>query len=31
MTYAIRSVLADLLRWLAAKVDPEKYSAGLTD
>ena len=23
MTYAIRSCLADLLRWLAGKVDPE--------
>lgn len=26
MTYAIRSVLADFLRWLAAKVDPEKWN-----
>lgn len=24
MTYAIRSCLAGLLRWLARKVDPEK-------
>lgn len=31
MTYAIRSLLADLLRWLAGKVDPEDYKAGGTD
>lgn len=31
MTYAIRSLLADLLRWLAGKVDPEDYKWGGTD
>lgn len=32
MTYAIRSCIADLLRWLAGKVDPERVgSYGGTD
>jgi len=31
MTTAIRYLLADFLRWLAGKVDPEEYRAGGTD
>jgi hypothetical protein len=32
MTYAIRALLADFLRWLAGKVEPvEQIKAGLTD
>lgn len=31
MTYAIRSALAALLRWLVGRVDPEDYPVGGTD